>query len=143
MSDLPTGEPRIAAETLPFWQATAEGRIELPVCDACGLVVFYPRSLCPDCHSTDLTWTPLSGRGTVYSFSVIRAGVSRKWREHLPYVVAYVELDEGPRMLTNVVDVDPEAVEIGMAVTAVFDPAGGEPREDGLAPAIVRFRPID
>jgi uncharacterized OB-fold protein len=76
----------------------------------------------------------LSGRGTVYSYSVTRAGGSRAWREHLPYVVAYVQLDEGPIIMTNIVDCDPETVRIDMAVSAVFDAT-----EDGAA--LVRFAP--
>ena len=76
----------------------------------------------------------MSGNGTVYSYSVTRAGVGRAWKEHLPFVVAYVQLDEGPIMMTNVVGCDPEIVEIGMAVTAVFD-------DTGEGTSIVRFTP--
>ena len=76
----------------------------------------------------------MSGRGTVFSYTVVRGGVGSRWRDHIPYVVAYVELDEGPRLMTNVVDVDPETVEIGMAVEAVFDAT-----DDG--PAVLRFAP--
>ena len=111
-----------------------DGRIELPRCDRCSLVVWYPRAMCPDCHGTDLTWETMSGRGTVYSFTVVRSGVSRRWKEHLPFVVAYVRLDEGPTMLTNVVDCDPETLAIDDAVTAVFD-------DTGEGSALVRFRP--
>ena len=134
MSNLPVKPPAVNAETQPFWDATAEGRIELPKCVDCDLVIWYPRAICPDCQSTDLVWEQMSGRGEVYSFSVLRAGVSRAWRDSLPYVVAYVKLNEGPVMLTNVVGCDPEDVTIGMPVSAVFDDTGEEN-------ALVRFEP--
>jgi len=134
MSELPVGEVRVNPETKPFWDATAEGRIDLPICDDCGYVIWYPRGVCPECQSTALTWTAMSGRGTVYSYTIIRGGVGSRWREHIPFVVAYVELDEGPRLLTNVVEIEPDAVEVGLAVEAVFDTAG-----DGSA--VVRFAP--
>jgi len=131
---LPAKAPLPNSETQRFWDATAEGRIELPRCDACSLVVWYPRAHCPGCQSTALTWETLSGRGTVYSYTVARSGASRRWREHLPYVVAYVRLDEGPTLLTNVVGCGPDDVEIGLPVVAVFD-------DTGEGSALVRFRP--
>lgn len=134
MSDLPAKAPTPNVETQRFWDATAEGRIDLPRCDRCGLVVWYPREMCPECHGTELTWETMSGRGTVYSFTVARSGVGRRWKEHLPFVVAYVRLDEGPTLLTNVVDCDPETLTIGEAVTAVFD-------DTGEGSSLVRFRP--
>lgn len=137
MSDLPVTAPDVTVETAPFWEAAAQGRLDLPRCRACGLVVWYPRAICPDCHSTDLVWETMSGHGTVCSFTVTRSGGSRRWREHLPFVVAYVRLDEGPMMLTNVVGCDPDEVTIDMAVTAVFDPV---PDTDPFA-GLVRFRP--
>lgn len=135
MSELPAKAPTVNVETQRFWDATADGRIELPRCDDCGLVIWYPRAICPDCQSTALTWETMAGTGTVYSYTIARSGVGRRWREHLPFVVAYVRLDEGPTMLTNVVDCDPEAVTIGLPVAAVFDDTG-----DGSA--LVRFRPV-
>ena len=131
---LPTGEPTINPDNRRYWEGTAEGRIDLPRCNACGLVIWYPRSICPDCQSTDLVWETMSGKGKVYSFSITRGGVGRSWREHTPFVLAYVELDEGPRMMTNIVGCDVGEVEIDMAVTAVFD-------DTGEGNAIVRFTP--
>ena len=140
-SQLPTGEPNISHDNRRYWEATAEGRIELPRCTACDLVIWYPRSICPDCQSMDLSWETMSGNGTVYSYTITRAGVGRKWREHLPLVVAYVQLDEGPIVLTNIVDTDPSIIEIGMAVTAVFHDTGHPISDEDGAPnsAILRF----
>lgn len=132
MSLLPTNEVRPTPETQRYWDATAEGRIELPRCQACDLVIWYPRSFCPDCQTSDVAWETMSGTGTVYSYSITRAGVGKKWREHLPFVVAYVQLDEGPIVLTNIVDTDPDSISIGDAVTAVFD-------DNGHGHAILRF----
>ncbi len=129
---LPTGEPWVTHETKPYWDATAEGRLDLPCCTVCDLVIWYPRAICPDCHTSEVEWRTMSGRGTVHSFTITRAGVSRKWREHLPIVVAYVQLEEGPIVLTNIVDVDPATVAIDMAVTAVF-------HDTGHGNAILRF----
>lgn len=133
MSALPKKTPPIDAESRPFWEATREGRLCLPNCDDCNFVVFYPRSRCPACRSTSLEWVDLTGRGSIYSRTIVRRAPGR-WREHTPYVVAYVELEEGPRMVTNIVDCDPEEVEIGLPVEVAFDPI-----EDGYA--LPRFRP--
>jgi uncharacterized OB-fold protein len=131
---LPVRAPHPTPETQRFWDATAQGRIELARCTGCSLIPWYPRSICPDCQGTDWVWEALAGTGTVYAYSVTRAGGGRAWKAHLPFVVAYVELDEGPRMLTNIVDCDPDDITIGMAVTAVFDNTGEQT-------ALVRFRP--
>ena len=121
MSALPTPEPVPSLETDPFWEAAADGRLVLPRCDACDSVIWYPRRFCPVCHPSGVSWFEASGRGTVYSFTVVRKGRG-PWGEVAPYVIAYVELDEGPRILTNLVEVDPESVVVGMAVSVVFDP---------------------
>lgn len=133
MSELPTSTPPVNEETRPFWDATAKGILHLPRCDDCSLVVFYPRSFCPGCRSRNLTWVDLSGRGSVYSYTVTRR-IGGKWRAHTPLVIAYVELEEGPRMLTNLVECDPETVSIGMPVEVVFD-------DTGEGRAIPRFQP--
>ena len=132
MSQLPTSNPVVSTENEPFWTAAAEGRIHLPRCNDCGDVIWYPRDWCPSCGG-DVTWKDVASTGTVYSFSIVMKGQGR-WRDAGPYVVAYVDLDAGPRMMTNIVDVDPSEIEIGMAVTAVFDPT-----EDG--PSLIRFAP--
>ena len=133
MSDLPAPAPIVSPEARPFWEAAGEGRLLLQRCGSCATTVWYPRGVCPACGSTQLEWYEGSGRGTVYSYTVNRRGMG-EYRDAAPFVLAYVELEEGPRVLTNVVDCDPESVRIGDAVTAVFDPAG-----DGTG--LLRFRP--
>jgi uncharacterized OB-fold protein len=131
-SGLPVFDPHPTLETERFWTAAAEGRLVLPKCDNCGNVIWYPRRFCPVCHHARVTWIDASGRGTVYSFTVVRKGRG-PWKDSAPYVAAYVELEEGPRVMTNVVEVDPDAVRIGMPVEVVFD------RSETAA--IPRFRP--
>lgn len=123
MSELPTRAPQRSSETAPFWDACADHRLVLPRCDRCGTFIWYPRAFCPACSSPDVTWVEVSGRGTVYSRTVIRQGQG-PYREVGPYVLAMVELEEGPRLLTNVVGCDPAEVTIGRRVQVVFDDAG-------------------
>ena len=121
---LPAPEPDVSDETAPFWDAAGEGRLALPRCRACGTYVWYPRGHCTSCHAVDLEWVDVSGRGTIYSFSVIRKAPG-EWGAHVPFVLAYVELDEGPRLLTNVLTDDVEALAIDDPVEVVFHPTPG------------------
>jgi uncharacterized OB-fold protein len=121
MPDRKIEGPDQSAETKPYWDAAAKGRLLIKKCNACGELHHYPRSLCPFCFSADTTWVEASGKGTVYSYSVMR-------RVPVPYVVAYVTLAEGPTMITNIVDCDPNAVRIGQSVRVTFKPSdGGQP----------------
>jgi uncharacterized protein len=133
--DLPVAEPAITLETEPFWTAAAEGRLLLPRCDRCGTVVWYPRRFCPECRGTAMSWFEASGRGRVYSFTVVRKA-SGEWSQVVPYVIAYVELEEGPRILTNVVGPGAESVTIGASVEVVFE-------RSGSGAAVPRFRVSD
>lgn len=110
--------PDVTPETQPYWAGAAEGQLMLNKCTKCGLVYYYPRALCPDCFSNEVEWVEAAGTGEVYSYSV--AQTMSGWpEEDLPLVVAYIELDEGPRMLTNV-DADPNTVQIGTRVEVTF-----------------------
>ena len=137
MSELPVIAPPYSPEAAPFWAAAAEGRLVLPRCDACATVIWYPRSWCPACGSDTVTWTELSGRGTVYAVTVLRRGMG-PWADAAPFAVAYVELEEGPRLLTNVVTDRPDGVRIGDAVVATFVALPDLP-EGSPAQAILRF----
>jgi hypothetical protein len=131
---LPTRPPNRAADTAGFWDALAAGRWVLPRCDACGGWFWYPRRLCPLCGSWDVSLADASGRATLYTFSIIRRGAG-PFRASGPYVLAYVELAEGPRLMTNVVAPDVDALHIGMPLRVVLDPAGD------VGDAIYRFEP--
>jgi len=109
--------PAITPETQPFFDATARGVLMLKFCDACQRHHHYPRALCPHCFSDRTRWVETRGTGSIYTFSVLRAGTPK------PFALAYVQLDEGPRMMTNLVDCDLDALDIGQAVRVVFKPA--------------------
>ncbi len=105
--------PMILPDTQRFWDAANEGKLLIKRCNDCGETHYYPRDVCPFCLSTNTEWQETSGRGTIYSFSTL-------WRAEVPYTLAFVTLDEGPTMLTNIVDCDPKALEVGQAVRVVF-----------------------
>jgi uncharacterized OB-fold protein len=130
---LPALPPVPNPDDAPFWEAAADGRLVLPRCRSCGTFIWYPRAFCPDCHTAGVEWVQASGRGTIYSFTVNQRGFG-PWAEYAPYVIAYVQLDEGPRVLTNIVGADPDEISIGAPVTAVFEPAG--------TTRVVRFTPV-
>ena len=114
----PRPVPEVDPETEPYWAAAANGELLVRECSDCGLVYHYPRALCPDCFSEDVEWREASGYGDVYSYSAART-MSGWPEEDLPLVLAYVQLDEGPRLMTNI-DADPEDVEIGTRVEVRF-----------------------
>lgn len=129
--DLPTVE----AETRPFWDAAAEGRLVIQRCSACDAWQYYPRPFCKACWSEDVEWVEASGRGTVYTFSVVRRNDLPPFGDRVPYVPAVIDLEEGPRMMSEVVDVDPEAVEVGQAVVVDFRPIDDELARPVFRPA--------
>lgn len=134
MSSLPTPAPMVTPITSEFWEATSRGEFLLQKCDECQTIVWFPRKHCPECWTTKLSTFTASGRGTVYSFTVIRK-VANEYKAATPFVVAYVELAEGPRIMTNIVDCDPESVTVGMDVEMVF-------HDTGEGNALYRFRPV-
>ena len=131
---LPAQSPGVTLETQPFWDATREGRLVLPRCDDCEYVIWYPRRFCPACGSRNVSWFDAAGTGTVYTYTIVTKGTG-SYRDAGPYVVAFVELDEGPRLMTNIVDTPTDSVAVGQRVTVVFTPT-----EDGTA--LARFRTI-
>ncbi len=112
--------PPVNPETKAFWDAAARGRLMLKKCQACGQIHYYPRALCPYCLSERTEWLPASGRATVYSYSVMR-------RAPVPYAIAYVSLEEGVTIMTNLVDCDFDRIRIGQKVRLVFKPSDGGP----------------
>lgn len=113
--------PRPAPESVPFWEAAKNHRLELPRCNACGQFWFPPSQSCPHCLAADFAWTPVSGRGTVFSFVVFHRVYHPAYEGDVPYVVALIALEEGPRMLSNVVGIPPDQVRCDMPVKVVFD----------------------
>jgi uncharacterized protein len=107
--------------TAPYWQAAHAGELKLPCCQTCAKFHFYPRASCPHCGSANLDWRKVSGKGVVYSFTVVHRAPSKGFEELVPYAVAVVALDEGPHLMTRLIDVPPQAVRIGLRVTVAFE----------------------
>jgi hypothetical protein len=120
MAERKISPPAINPETKPFWDAAAKGQLLMKKCLACGELHYYPRSICPFCHSDRTEWLAASGQGTIYSWSVMR-------RAPEPFAIAYVTLAEGPRLLTNIVDCRFDDIAIGKPVKLVWKPSEGGP----------------
>jgi uncharacterized protein len=120
MSEATRFEPPISEVTEPFWAATRRGRLLLQWCTACARPIWYPREVCPRCLSTTLEWRESQGRGVVYACTVEHKAQTRALEA--PYVVALVELDEGVRMLSNVVGCPPDQVAVGDRVGVTWEP---------------------
>ena len=114
--DLPAPDP----STEPWWAAAKDGTLLVKRCASCGRVHHYPRPFCPHCWSPDVEWEQASGRGVVYTYSTVHVNDLPPFAEKVPYTVAIVELDEGPRVMTNLVDVDDVELRIGMPVEVTF-----------------------
>lgn len=110
--------PRALPESRAFWTAADEGRLLVKTCTDCGRPHFYPRDICPHCMSDRTEWLQAAGTGQVYSFSTMGKGEAA-------YTLAFVTLDEGVTLMTNLVDCDPAAVRIGQRVRVVFQPSDG------------------
>lgn len=136
-SDMPKPAPFATETSRPFWEGLRAGEVRIQRCDACDRWVFYPRSHCPGCLSPALAWRAVSGRGVVHSFTVARVPTVAMFADEVPQKLAIVELEEGVRLATTLVDVPPESIAVGLPVEPVFDPVeGGE----GV---LLRFRPSD
>ncbi|MCX5200556.1 Zn-ribbon domain-containing OB-fold protein [Streptomyces sp. NBC_00237] len=112
--------PDIDAFTRPYWEAAAEGRLLVRRCADCGRAHHYPREFCPYCWSENGSWERASGRATLYTWSVVHRNDLPPYGERVPYVAAVVDLAEGPRMMTEVVDCEEAALRIGAEVEVVF-----------------------
>lgn len=132
--DMPT--PAASRETLAWWQAAAEHRLLVQSCNRCGRTRLPPGPLCPSCRSFDLGWTELTGRGTVYTYTIVHRAFVPSLADRLPYVVIVVELEggRGARLVSNLVDAGPGTVRVGMPVELVWEDVGPEL-------ALPRFRP--
>lgn len=132
MSDLmtrPISAPAVTIESKPFFDAAEQGKFLIKRCTACGEAHWYPRTICPFCHSDQTVWEESPGEGVVYSFSIMRKSPTG------PYALAYVTLNEGPNVLTNIVDIAPDDLKIGMAVKVKLQPTEGGPPVPVFVPA--------
>lgn len=119
-------QPQPDPATREYWDAAKRGELRVPKCADCGRYHFYPRTLCPHCGSVNLEWRLCSGRGVVYSHTVVHRAPSPAFERDVPYVVAVIELEEGPHLMSTIVGLPPGEVRIGQRVRVRFQPAGEE-----------------
>lgn len=126
--------PEITLLTEPFWQGIKDHQLLLQRCDDCGAFRFIPKEVCPGCASVQSTWTPVSGAGKVYSYSTVYRGTGTAFQDDLPFTVVMVELAEGPRIISHLIDCAPDQVKIDMPVAVVFEDVTAEA-------SLYKFRP--
>ena len=127
--------PAVSNLNRPYWEGLVERELRLQRCSACSRVWYPPGPWCPACWSKDYTWSALSGRGRVSSWVVFHQSYFPSFADDVPYNVAEVELDEGPRLLTNLVDIEEDQIRVGIPVEIVYDPVA-----EGVT--LARFRPV-
>jgi uncharacterized OB-fold protein len=115
--------PTIQPEWENYWAKAKQHELWLMRCNDCHKAYFYPRAICPNCFSRNTEWFQSSGKGSLYAFAIVHRAPMPAFRDDTPYVVAYIELEDGVRFPTNLVDIepDPEHVKIGMACEVVFE----------------------
>jgi len=113
--------PVINEDTTPYWEYCHKHELRMQKCTRCGHIRFPPGVVCPECHSLEAEWTRLSGRGLVYSFAIFRMAFHPSYQNDIPYAVAIIQLDEGPRMESNITGCRMEDIKIGMPVAVYFD----------------------
>jgi uncharacterized OB-fold protein len=127
--------PEVNPWAKPFWEAAHQKKLIIQKCPDCYKHIFYPRLLCPHCFSENLEWVEASGKGTIYSYTVVMNNAPSAFINDIPYVVALIKLDEGVQMLSNIVECDPEEVRCDMPVEVTFEKLS----EDFTLP---KFRPV-
>jgi uncharacterized protein len=127
--------PRINSDNEAFWKGCREHELRFQKCAACGRVRWPASILCPGCHSRETEWINAGGHGTVYTYAVYHVAYHPGFAGDLPYVVAIVELDEGPHLLTNIVGCRPEEVQCGMEVVPFWEEVTPEV-------TLPKFRPV-
>jgi len=127
--------PVIDVENAPYWEYCKKHELRFQKCSVCGHIRSRISAICPECNSMESEWTKLSGKGRIFSFIIYRRAFHPAYENDIPYCVAIIELDEGPRMQSNITDCDIEAIEIEMPVEVYFD----DVNEDISLP---KFRPV-
>ncbi|MGE7544735.1 Zn-ribbon domain-containing OB-fold protein [Sporosarcina newyorkensis] len=133
MEEIKKPVPIADGDSLTFWEGCKEDKLLIQRCEDCDKFIFYPRIVCPNCMSENIEWVESAGKGKVYSFTVVRHSPP-SFSDDVPYVVAMIELDEGVRMISNIVECEIGDVYCDMSVEVVF-----EEREDAKLPM---FRPL-
>lgn len=119
MADFPTPVP--TQDTEPFWNGLREGKLLLQQCPRCGTFRYPPKPMCPQCNSFESQWIPASGKGEIYSYTVTHQALHPSLVDRIPHVVILVELEEGVRMTSNVIECELSQLRVGMPVAVVFE----------------------
>ena len=130
----PMPRPMNSELSRPFWEATKRHELVMPRCRTCSKIFFYPREQCPNCYSADLDWTQVSGKGRLYTFTVVHQTAHPAFQPEAPHIYAIIQLNEGPRMPSNLIECEIDDAQIDMAVQAVFVDASDEY-------TLVKFKP--
>lgn len=130
----PLPNPLHRETSRPFWEAARRHELSLPRCRRCDRVFWYPREVCPHCLSSEIDWVAVSGRGRLHSYTVIHQPANPAFQPDVPYIYAMVELEEGPRLIANLVGCRPEEARIDLPLVAVYDDVTPEV-------TLVQFRP--
>ncbi|MFL2634872.1 MAG: Zn-ribbon domain-containing OB-fold protein [Dehalococcoidia bacterium] len=133
--------PNITNEAKPFWDGLNEDKLLIPKCNQCAHLFMYPKAYCPKngCFSNDLSWEHVSGKGNVYSYTVVHRSADVRFQEiasQEPYVFALIELDEGPKLISNLINVDIENIVIGTPVQIIFEKINDEITLPKFAPIL-------
>ena len=121
MSNYDKPLPIVTEEARPFWEACRKHKFILQKCKECGHVQYYPRLLCAECWTDSLEWVDATGKGVVYSYTAVHRAPMPGFRPDVPYIIALIDLEEGVRMMSNVIKCKPEEVRVGMPVTVEFE----------------------
>ena len=132
---IPKPVPKYGADTAPYWEHVKEHSLHLQKCASCGKLRMYPRPMCDNCYSLESEWVPAKGTGKVYSWCTVFQPVHPAWKDELPFTIVEVELDEGVRIRSTVVDVPHDQLQVGMPVEAIYDDVSDEV-------TVVKFRRV-
>jgi uncharacterized protein len=113
--------PPVDTDNAEFWAGCHRHELLMQKCAQCNEYRYPPRPICPKCLSMNFDWIKMSGKGEIYSFTIVRRPLSPEWETDIPYTIGVVKLDEGPRMVSNIVGCKPEDIKIGMKVAVIFD----------------------
>ncbi len=105
----------------PFWEGTRKHELRMPICNSCSGIFFYPRERCPECLSDDLDWSTVSGLGRLHTYTIIEQSVHPYFLKDIPYVYAMIQLNEGPRIISNIINCPLTEIKIDMEVRAVYE----------------------
>ena len=122
----PRPRPKLERDTRGYWEALRKHQLVIQRCLECQAFRHHPRPMCPECHSLKFEWAPVSGRGTVYTYAIVTQPLHPHWADRTPYNVVLVELEEGIRIVSSLVDCPNESIQIGMPVTVVFEDVSDE-----------------